>query len=439
MPPYRALFYEPGHFHAALTLRMPNPRLTPDIHVYATPGPERDAFVTLVEQWNTRTDHPTHWRLHLHDGARLLQRVVEERQGDFVVLAGRNDTKLATIASLTQAGLPVLADKPWLTDSRQLPSLAQVTTGPCMAMDLMTGAYSLRAQVMAQVIHTPELFGTFVTHEAPAPAIELASVHHLYKQVNGRPLQRPGWYYDTAVQGDGVVDVQAHMVAQVQAWVLEEAGGEGERDFVLDSAHCWTTPVPLDLFRESTGLDTYPMALLPAVRDGVLQYACNSEIRYRVRGIRVCQRAEWRQREPAGTGDLHRQTLRGTRCEVRLRQEAATGYHPTLSLHPMAGVALEPVLEQVLPQWQARFPGLAWTPAADGVRLRLPSGRDQGHESHFALALHAFLDHLERGGWPESLRARLRLRYTLLARARDLALRESAAARGPTHGPHPFV
>ena len=142
-----------------------------------------------------------------------------------MVLAGRNDTKLATIASLTQAGL-VLADKPWLTDSRQLPYLAQVTTGSCVAMDLMTGAYSLRAQVMAQVVHTPELFGTFVTHEAPAPAIELASVHHLTKQVNGRPLQRPGWYYDPTVQGDGVVDVQAHMVAQVQAWGLGEAGGE---------------------------------------------------------------------------------------------------------------------------------------------------------------------------------------------------------------------
>jgi len=438
---YRALFYEPGHFHAALTLCTPNPRLAPDIHVYATPGPERDAFLTLVEQFNTRADDPTHWRLHVHDGARLLQRLVEEQQGDFVVLAGRNDTKLATIAYLTQAGLPVLADKPWLTDSQQLPSLAQVTTGPCMAMDLMTGPYSLRTQVMAQLVHTPELFGTFVTHENSTPAIELASVHHLYKQVNGRPLQRPGWYYDTTVQGDGVVDVQAHMVAQVQAWVLGEAGGggEAERDLVLDGARCWTTPVPLDLFRASTGLDTYPAALQPAVRDGVLQYACNSEIRYRVRGIRVCQRAEWRQREPAGTSDLHWQTLRGSRCEVRLRQEAATGYHPTLSLHPTPGVVLEPLLDQVLDQWQARFPGLAWTPAASGVQLRLPSGLDQGHESHFALALHTFLDHLERGGWPEALRARLRLRYTLLARARDLALRESAAARGLTHGPHPFV
>jgi hypothetical protein len=36
--------------------------------------------------------------------------------------------------------------------------------------------------------------------------------------------------------------------------------------------------------------------------------------------------------------------------------------------------------------------------------------------------LDAFLDHLGQGAWPEALRARIRLRYTLLARARELAL-----------------
>jgi hypothetical protein len=54
--------------------------------------------------------------------------------------------------------------------------------------------------------------------------------------------------------------------------------------------------------------------------------------------------------------------------------------------------------------------------------LLLPPALDHGHESHFPLVLAAFIDHLERGSWPESLPARLRLRYTLLARARDLAL-----------------
>jgi len=425
---HRALFYEPGHFHAALTLRTPNPRLAPDIHVYATPGPEREDFLTLVESFNTRADKPTHWQLHLHEGAQLLQRLVKDGHGDFVVLAGRNATKLETIAHLTQAGLHVLADKPWLTDSQQLPSLAQVTTGPRLALDLMTGRHSTRAQLIAQVVHTPELFGTFVLHEGTEPAIDIASVHHLYKRVNGRPLQRPAWYYDTTVQGDGVVDVQSHMVEQAQWWVLGEAGGDGARDIVLDTARCWTTPVPLDLFHDSTGLDAYPEVLQPAVRDGVLQYACNSEIRYRLRGISVRQTAEWRQREPEGAGDLHRLTIRGSRCQVLIRQDEDTGYKATLHLTPAPGVALEPLLHTVLAQWQERFPGLTYEPSALGVRLQLPPALEPGHESQFALVLKAFLDHFDCGAWPEALRARIRMRSTLLARARDLALREGTAA-----------
>ena len=424
---HRVIFYEPGHFHAALTLRAPNPRLAPDIHVYATPGPEREAFVALVESFNTRATRPTGWKLHLHDGPQLLQRVVEDGHGDFVVLAGRNDTKLETIASLTQAGLHVLADKPWLTDSQQLPYLLQVTTGPRLAMDLMTGPHSLRARLIARVVHTPELFGTFVTDVDAAPAIDLASVHHLYKRVNGRPLQRPGWYYDTAVQGDGLVDVQAHMVAQAQEWVLDDAGGDVERDLVLETARCWPTPVPLELFHDSTGLDAYPAALQPAVRDGMLHYACNGEIRYRLRGISVRQRAEWRQREPQGAGDLHRLTLRGSLCSVRVRQDETTGYRATLHLTPAAGVALEPRLLTLLAQWQEHFPGLVSEPASCGVRLVLPPALEQGHESHFSLVLNTFLDHLDRGTWPEALPARIRMRYTLLARARDLALREGTS------------
>ena len=60
--------------------------------------------MALVESFNTRAEQPTHWRLHLHEGPQLLQRLVADGYGDFVVLAGRNNTKLATMASLTQAG-----------------------------------------------------------------------------------------------------------------------------------------------------------------------------------------------------------------------------------------------------------------------------------------------------------------------------------------------
>ena len=40
-------FLEPGHFHATLTLRDPSPRVSPEVFVYATAGPELDDFLAL--------------------------------------------------------------------------------------------------------------------------------------------------------------------------------------------------------------------------------------------------------------------------------------------------------------------------------------------------------------------------------------------------------
>jgi predicted dehydrogenase len=340
-----------------------------------------------------------------------------------VILAGRNHTKLETIARLTQAGLHVLADKPWLTDSQQLPYLAQVTAGDRLAMDIMTIRHAITARLIHQVISVPELFGGFAPHDRAVPAIAIASSHHLYKTVNGRPLRRPPWYYDTTVQGDGMVDIQSHMVEQAQWWVVGNDPCDIERDVVLESARRWSTPVPPDLFQASTGLSDYPASLRSSVQDGVLEYACNGEICYRLRGVCIRQTVDWRQWEPEGAGDLHNVTVRGNRCQVMIRQGADTQYRAEVHLKPVAGENLEPILRAQLDHWQVGFPGLSFVPSAIGFRFVVPPELERGHESHFALVLNRFLDYLEQGHWPEALPARIRMRYTLLAQARELALR----------------
>ena len=80
---------------------------------------------------------------------------------------------------------------------------------------------------------------------------------------------------------------------------------------MLASAVTGQRPCPSTCFVRARGLATYPVALLPAVRDGVL-LSMPAIARYAiVCRASTCATAEWRQREPAGTGDLHRQPLRG--------------------------------------------------------------------------------------------------------------------------------
>ena len=52
------LFLDPGHFHAALTLRVPQARVADEVFVYAREGAELRDFLALVERFNRRSSAP---------------------------------------------------------------------------------------------------------------------------------------------------------------------------------------------------------------------------------------------------------------------------------------------------------------------------------------------------------------------------------------------
>ena len=424
------LFYQPGHFHAALTLRRPNPRVAPDVHVYAPPGSDRDGFLALVQAFNDRADDPTHWRVHLHDrGDNLLAQLIADQLGDAVILAGKNDCKIDAIAALHAAGLHVLADKPWAVSAAAIRPLTTITAGGALALDIMTERHDVIARLRHRLVTDPELFGSF--REGPEAAIELASVHHLLKVVNGSPLRRPEWYYDVRVQGDGLVDVQSHLTDQSQ-WLLEtETPYDYERDVQLLGARGWHTEIPLELYQRSTGRADFHPELEPSVVNGVLHYGCNGVIDYRLRGVLVRQTAEWRPVEPEGGGDLHHTVIRGTRADVVVRQGPETGFKAEIHLRPIdaaAGPTLAAQLEARIEAWQADFPGLGVRPSDLGLQLDPPDDIRTPHEAHFAMVLESFLDYLDAGAWPSSLTPEIRTRYTLLAHAHQLARQEQDRA-----------
>jgi len=417
------LFYEPGHFHAALTLRNRNPRVAHDVHLYARPGPDRDKFLALIEAFNTRADQPTGWRVHVHAAGDPLESIIEERRGDVAVLAGRNDSKLEAIARLHAAGLNVLADKPWLVSGDALPFLDAATSRAPLAMDIMTERHEVIARLRERLVTNADVFGEFVRAN-DQPAIEIASIHHLFKMVNARALERPAWYYDVAVQGDGLTDIQSHLVDQAQWMVTGEKANDFDADIARVSARRWCTPVPLDLYRDSTGETAFAETLSAYVHDGVLELPCNGEIDYTLDGVRVRQRAEWGQREPPGTGDRHPATIRGTRATLHVRHGPETDFIGELDVEPAGGADVEPALRAATNAWQDAFPGLDLVHIDDGFRFVIPRALRTSHESHFAMVLERFLDYVDAGTWPAWLSPGIRMRYTLLARAQALAIDE---------------
>ena len=408
---------DPGHFHAALLFFHRNPRVDATLHVYAPPGSDMDGFIALVEGFNTRQDRPTDWKLDCHIGDDAVERLIAERPGDIVVLAGRNGPRLALMHRLHDEGFHVLADKPWLTDSAGLPHLDAITAGSPLAVDIMTGRHSAVADLRNAIIGTSSVFGGLVG-DSDRPALEFNSRHHLLKRVDGEPLRRPAWFYDSAMQGDGMVDIHSHYVDQAQ-WIIGDGHGfDVDRDVEILEAERWTSPVPLELFRESTGEPVFPNYLVDAVDDGVLNLACNGRMDYRLRDIPVRQHCEWGSREPDGGTDLHGFIARGENAELHIQVGPETGFTSEILLRPGDETGLEAGLEQ----WRAVIPGLAVKKREDGYLLVPPATLATLHEAQFPRVLDQFLNLVERDVWPAELMARIRTRYTLLARARDLAL-----------------
>lgn len=422
-PKHTLLLLDPGHFHAALTLRESHPRLNDDVFVYAQDGPDVRRFVEMVESFNARERDATRWRLHVHRGADPLGRLIAERRGDIAVVAGRNDGKMIAIDRLHKAGFHVLGDKPWLIGIDALDRLRSATAGAPLAMDIMTERHQIANRVQKALIGMPDVFGDF--RLMGEPALSFHSVHHLYKLVNGRPLVRPPWFFDTRVQGEGITDVTTHLVDLAQWYAGDGRPYDYARDFDLLYARQWHTDVPVDVFSLITGLSAFPPELEEDVEGGTLRYLCNAAFGFRLQGAPVHIETHWNLKIPDGGGDMHLATARGTRATVIVDLGPETGFRMRLRvLPPEMGLLLsERTMTAAIDALQPQFPGIGYARDGAAYRIALPESRRSGHEAHFAAVLDEFIGYVDSGRWPANLGPDLVAKYTLIANARELSLR----------------
>jgi len=418
-------FLEPGHFHAALTLGARHPRVRDEIVVYARPGAELDDFLGLVEAFNSRADAPTAWRPLVRAGDEPLERLIADRPGDVVILAGRNDRKMAMMRRLHDAGLHVLADKPWLAGAARFEDLSHVLAAGPLAVEMMTGRYDVTSILARKLVGEPEVLGDLDTRSG-APTIEISGVHHLEKTVNGKPLRRPPWYFDVRVQGDGLADIPTHMVDQVQRVIAAARPDRPAPPLELVSARTWTTRVPRELYARVTGSPEFPDDLREVVQGDRLTYRSNAELSLRAGDVSAALDTRWELSVPTGGGDTHRSTIRGTRAHVVVEQHVGTGFRRTLSIVPRREESqVWAALAKVIAEWQGDYPGLDLVERGQGCEMRVPRALDVGHERHFPLMLADFLSLVDRGVPPARLNADTLAKYTLLARASAEAQRST--------------
>ena len=426
----KLLTLDPGHFHAALVQMYMYPEVDPTVHVYAPKGADVEMHLDRIERYNTRAERPTSWVEHLYTGDDYLQRMIQERRGNVLVLAGNNGKKTGYVQAAVDAGINVLSDKPMAIDGKSFEVLEKTLDAAAengvMVYDIMTERSEINNELQRVLVAMPELFGEMEKGTPEEPAITKESVHHFFKYVSGEPLRRPEWYFDVKQQGEGIVDVTTHLVDLVQCTVMPEQEIDYKNDIKFTSASRWATKIPRDKYRLVTGKEDYPSFLQKDVVNDTLHVYSNGEMNYQLAGVNCRVSVIWNfmaEVGTEGTGDTHYSVVKGTKANIEIRQGAEQGYKPMLYVVDKTGdEAFEARLSAALKSLDKRYPDLSLRKVADSeYQVIIPSSIIKSHEVRFSSVMKVYLGYLAAGEIPAWERSHMKAKYYTTTKALELA------------------
>lgn len=438
----RLMTLDPGHFHAGLIQKAMYPGVAPRVDVYAPLGPDLVEHMKRITAFNLREQGPTAWQMEVHTSPDFLERMLRERPGNVVVVSGRNRPKMDRIGRAVGAGLSVLADKPWILQSSDLPALeatlADADSRGTVAYDIMTERFEITSILQRALVNDPDLFGTIVRGSEREPGVYMESVHYLMKTVAGAPNIRPPWFFDTREQGEGLSDVGTHLVDLVQWTLFPDQPIDYRQDVAVTAAQRWPTSIPEAELRRVTGLARLPESLTPSIKDGRLEYFCNTLVSYALRGVHTTLNVIWDWEPAEGAGDTHFAFYRGTRARIEIRQTKADRYRPELYVIPVDAAAKPAVfaaLQAKVSALLATFPGIGVEDRGAELHVTIPDSFRVGHEAHFAEVTRNFLTYLnDRSALPAWERPNMLAKYYVTTTGTELS-RKSPARPAPRLAP----
>ena len=397
---------DPGHFHAALVQKSMYPDVDSVVHVYAPAGDDVKMHLDKINGYNTRPEQPTHWKEEVYTGDDYLEKMLKDKAGNVVVLAGNNKKKTEYIKKSVDAGLNVLADKPMVIDQPNFELLKQAFDDAkqknVLLYDIMTERYEITTMLQREFSMMPEVFGELQKGTLENPAVTKESVHHFYKYVSGSVLTRPAWFMDVSQEGEGIVDVTTHLVDLIQWECFPEQSIDYTKDIQMKTAKHWTTNMKRSEFKTITNIDSFPAYLKKdVVSDSILKVYCNGAFTYNIKGVFAKVSVIWNFKAPEGAGDMHYSIMRGTKANLIIKQGAEQQYKPVLYIEPLTkDTAYATTLNTQLKKIQEEHPGVELKKIKAGWEVIIPEKYKEGHESHFARVTEKFLGYLKNKNMP---------------------------------------
>lgn len=402
MKEVKMITLDPGHFHAALVQKRMYSGVSKRVDIYAPLGFDLTEHLNRIARFNLRGDDPTAWELEVHTGPDFFERMLRERPGNAVVISGRNQGKIDRVKACVEAGLNVLADKPWVIDSADMSTLEAALNDAdrkgIVAYDIMTERYEITTMLQRELVNDSGIFGSIIAGSEQEPAVYMDGVHHLMKTVAGVPNLRPAWFFDVNQQGEGLADTATHLVDLVQWMLFPEQAIDYRKDIKVIAAKRWATVIGKAQFRNVTGEPEFPKYVSANVKGDQLDLYCNGFVSYTLRGVHAKVKVGWDYESQEGAGDRHFAVFKGSKSRIEIRQGRKEEYRTELyvvanSREKKAEVLA--ALKKKVETLQAKFPGVTIEDLGEQMRVTIPDKYRVGHEEHFAQVTDRFLEYVK--------------------------------------------
>ncbi|MCP4263401.1 MAG: oxidoreductase [Planctomycetes bacterium] len=425
----KLMILNPGHYHAALVQKSMYEKVAPDAYVYAPAGPEVQEYLKRIESFNNRSEEPTSWQEKVYTGYDHLEKMLYEKPGNVVVMSGNNQKKTMYIRSAVDAGFNVFSDKPMCIDAAGFRFLEQAfdtaEQNGVLLYDIMTERFNILCILQKMLVLDKDVFGELKKGTVDEPAVVKESVHHFFKYISGIPIKRPTWYFDSAQQGEGLVDVTTHLIDLMMWTCFPDEAIDYQKDVVVLQARRWPTMLTQQQYEKVTRAPDFPRFLKGKLNDeGILPYYSNGEMVFEMKDIYMKLAVSWNFQAQEGAGDTHHSLFRGTKANVIIRQGKEENYRPELYVEPAPGasvIRLSAALEKAVAELQSKYPGLELKRLRTSWQIAIPDEHRIGHEAHFRIVTEKYLKYLEQGKLPDWEVSNMLTKYYITTRALELA------------------
>lgn len=413
------MFLQPEHFHAALVQKYMHDDLDPVVQLYADQEATVEGYLSLIQQYNSRSENPTDWKISSYFGDDFLDKAFRNKKGNVVVLAGDNNQKIDFITKAINHSKDVFADKPLVINEDGYHKLAVLmdkeNASSPLIYDIMTERYDVKNRIVKELLNNINFSGG-LKENINKPAIQFNSTHHFIKEVSGKPLIRPAMFYNTLQQGEGLVDVTTHYIDLVFWMLSSERKIDLANDLKLDSSFRWSTPVSHAQFVKSTNLKDYPNFIDHSLlNDGSLAVFSNGKLDFTFRGVPVSIAVKWNTESVDKSGDrfLASYLAHNFRVEIKPNETGSTSIY-VIPEKPNEQFEIE--LAEAIHAIDD-LPGLSIVQNGNAYQIVIPQELYLSHEEHFSKVLEKFVSYKREGSLPDWEKSFIMAKYYLTTQA----------------------